>query len=67
MSTLATFHCVVLKADVFSEELKRGSLGTILDPTLTGLQPTVAGLGLGVLNPTVAGLKSTVDVAKRDV
>jgi hypothetical protein len=48
-----------------AESFRRGQLGTLLDPTLEGLQPTVAGLGLGVLNPTVAGLKSTVDVAKR--
>ena len=42
---------------------KRGALGTLLDPTLEGLQPTVAGLGLPVLNPVVAGVQSTVDVA----
>ena len=48
-----------------ANSFRRGQLGTLLEPTLEGLQPTVAGLGLGVLNPTVAGLKSTVDVAKR--
>lgn len=48
-------------------EAQGGALGTILDPTLTGLQPTVAGLGLGVLVPTVEGLKQTVDTLKRDV
>ena len=48
-------------------EPQGGALGTILDPTLTGLQPTVAGLGLGVLVPTVEGLKQTVDTLKRDV
>ena len=34
---------------------------------MTGLRPTVAGLGLGVLDPTLAGLKSTVDTLKRSI
>jgi hypothetical protein len=42
-----------------------GALGTILDPTLEGLQPTVAGLGLLGLNPVVAGLQGTVDTLKK--
>jgi hypothetical protein len=29
------------------------------------LQPTVAGLGLGVLDPTLEGVQGTVNVAKR--
>jgi hypothetical protein len=41
----------------------RGYGQMLFDPTLEGLRPTIAGLGLGVLVPTVDGLQGTVDVA----
>lgn len=43
----------------------RGNVGEITDPLTTGLQPTVAGLGLAVLNPTVEGLQGALDVLKK--